>query len=458
MKSMLRKSFDKLSNLINKGDQRSVLLKKNVAVSMVVKGLGLGIGYIRFPLILAYLGTMWHGVWLTVGTFTGWLSFFNIGLGNGLRNKLAESIAKNDLVAAKKYVSSTYFVISLIALGLFLVLLPILFIVDWNAVFNIEGNDNQTLRLSLIAFVVFFCMRFVLSLIRTIMEALQRPAFSDLLNFLSSSIFFLIILLLYHFGTSSLIYVISISGGVPVIILFVFTIYYFKGKYSYLRPSYKDVDVKLLKGLSSLGARFFVVQIAVIVLFATDNMIITRVFGPEDVVPYSAARKFFGIVEMGFSIVLVPFWSAFTDAFVKGDISWVKKSIHKLTKVLGLVTLALIVMLLISPFVFKVWLKDMVEIPWHLSLCMAIYVLVRCWNNIFVFFINGVGKITIQLYMSIFTSIINIPLSIFLAKTLNMGVQGVIMATIFCLLIGSVLHPIQYYKIIKGTARGLWDK
>jgi len=401
---------------------------------------------------------MWHGVWLTVGSFSGWLSFFNIGLGNGLRNKLAESIAKDDFVAAKKYVSSTYFIITLIALGLFIVLLPIILVVNWNSVFNIESTDYTTLKLSLIAFVGFFCMKFVLSLIRTIMEALQRPAFSDLMDFLFSSLFFLAIILLYKYSESSLLYVIMVSGGIPVIILSSFSIYFFSGKYKYLRPSLKDVDTRLLSSLSSLGARFFIVQIAVIVLFATDNMIITRLFGPSDVVPYSAARKFFGIVEMGFSIVLVPFWSAFTDAFVKGEISWVRSSITKLLKLLGGVVVVLIIMLLISPFVFKLWLKDMVEIPWHLSLSMAVYVLVRSWNNVFVYFINGVGKITIQLYMSIFTSIINIPLSIFFAKNLGMGIQGVILATVFCLLIGSVLHPIQYYKIVNNKATGIWDK
>jgi len=458
MTKIIRTIWNKVVNLLNRGDARLVLLKKNVVISMFVKGLGLGISYIRFPLILSYLGTMWHGVWLTVGSFSGWLSFFNIGLGNGLRNKLAESIAKDDLVAAKKYVSSTYFIITLIALGLFIVLLPIILVVNWNSVFNIESTDYTTLKLSLIAFVGFFCMKFVLSLIRTIMEALQRPAFSDLMDFLFSTLFFLAIILLYKYSESSLLYVIMVSGGIPVIILSSFSIYFFSGKYKYLRPSLKDVDTRLLSSLSSLGARFFIVQIAVIVLFATDNMIITRLFGPSDVVPYSAARKFFGIVEMGFSIVLVPFWSAFTDAFVKGEISWVRSSITKLLKLLGGVVVVLIIMLLISPFVFKLWLKDMVEIPWHLSLSMAVYVLVRSWNNVFVYFINGVGKITIQLYMSIFTSIINIPLSIFFAKNLGMGIQGVILATVFCLLIGSVLHPIQYYKIVNNKATGIWGK
>lgn len=60
--------------------------------------------------------------------------------------------------------------------------------------------------------------------------------------------------------------------------------------------------------------------------------------------------------------------------------------------------------------------------------------------------------------MSIVTSIINIPLSVYFARNLGMGISGVILATIVCLLVGSILHPLQYYRIIKGKATGIWNE
>ncbi len=443
-------------NLINKGDSRFVRLKKNIAISFLLKGIGLIIGYIRFPLTLTYLGNMWYGVWLTIGSFTGWLSFFNIGLGNGLRNKLAESLALHDIESSKKYVSSTYFVISLIALGLFIVLIPVILLVDWNSIFNIESVDSTVLKSSLIVFVGFFCLKFVLRLLRTVFEADQKPAYSDFIDFLSSVLFFIAILFLIKFTQPSLLYVVAIHGALPVVILIIFSIYYYQRGYKGIRPSFKYVDKRLLKGLANLGIKFFIIQTSVIIMFATDNMIITRVLGPEDVVPYSAARKYFGIVEMGFSIILVPFWSAFTDAFSRGEISWVKSSIRKLLKLLSFVVLVLIVMYIVSPWVYKIWLGNKVQIPWELSLLMALYVIVRAWINVFVYFINGVGKIKLQLWVSLMVSVINIPLSVALAQ--SMGMKGVILATTLCLVVGAVLYPIQYYKIVKGKARGIWDK
>jgi hypothetical protein len=60
--------------------------------------------------------------------------------------------------------------------------------------------------------------------------------------------------------------------------------------------------------------------------------------------------------------------------------------------------------------------------------------------------------------MSLVISVINIPLSVYFAKYLEMGSVGVILGTIACLLFGAVLHPLQYKKIINGTARGVWNQ
>ncbi len=73
-------------------------------------------------------------------------------------------------------------------------------------------------------------------------------------------------------------------------------------------------------------------------------------------------------------------------------------------------------------------------------------------------FINGVGKIKLQMYYAIFAMIINIPVSILFAKTLNMGSAGVILGTCVSIFVGSVFAPIQSIKILKGNAEGIWNR
>jgi Na+-driven multidrug efflux pump len=115
-------------------------------------------------------------------------------------------------------------------------------------------------------------------------------------------------------------------------------------------------------------------------------------------------------------------------------------------------------MIVASPLVFKLWLGNRIQIPALVSIFMGLYVIIKIWETIFCLFINGVGKIKLQLYMSVGAALLNIPLSIYFATTLGLGSAGVIMATCVCTLYALFLWPIQYKKIITKTDYGIWGK
>jgi O-antigen/teichoic acid export membrane protein len=303
-------------------------------------------------------------------------------------------------------------------------------------------------------------MRFILQLVGTVLVADQRPAMSQLLKSISSVIFFIgvWIALKYRIMFGNLLVVGSLSAGSVVLVLVLATIILFSGRYRHIRPSVKYIDWHKFRSLASVGIQFFIVQISVIIMFSTDNIIISQVTGPADVVPYNVARKYFGIEEMLFLIVLEPFWSAFTQAYTKNEIGWIRKSIRQLLLIWGFSVLGSLIMLVFSEWVYHIWIGNMVTVPIHLSVLMMFFFMIKSWNNVFVYLINGVGKIRLQLYMSIIIAVINIPLSVYFARNLDMGSAGVILGTIVCLSFGAVLHPIQYKRIINRTARGIWNQ
>ena len=100
--------------LVNSGHERTARAKKNIFVSFAVKGLNIGIGFVQLPIALSYIGETRYGIWLIVSSIIAWFEFFDIGLGNGLRNKFAEALAIGDKKSAKIYVSTTYYLMSLI--------------------------------------------------------------------------------------------------------------------------------------------------------------------------------------------------------------------------------------------------------------------------------------------------------------------------------------------------------
>lgn len=71
-----------------------------------------------------------------MSSIIGWFGFFDIGLGNGLRNRLAEALAKEDLKLARIYVSTTYAILSLIILGVLLLFYLVNPLLNWNKILN----------------------------------------------------------------------------------------------------------------------------------------------------------------------------------------------------------------------------------------------------------------------------------------------------------------------------------
>lgn len=76
---------------------------------MIFKGGTILISLILVPMTLSYLNPYEYGIWLTLSSTLAWIYTFDIGLGNGLRNKLTEALALNDLKLARIYVSTSFF-------------------------------------------------------------------------------------------------------------------------------------------------------------------------------------------------------------------------------------------------------------------------------------------------------------------------------------------------------------
>jgi O-antigen/teichoic acid export membrane protein len=159
---------------------------------------------------------------------------------------------------------------------------------------------------------------------------------------------------------------------------------------------------------------------------------------------------------MAMGILITPFWSAFTEAWVKKDTAWIKSTMKKLRMLWILITIAAFLMLLFSNFIYSLWVGKKIIVPISVSATIAFYVVINAWNGIYSQFLNGVGKIKIQLYFALVGSLVNIPLAIFLGKTL--GIYGVVLSTAIISIMAAIISPIQYSKIINNRAIGVWAK
>lgn len=445
-----------LIDKVTKGQERSVKAKKNILASFAIKGMSIAISLVLVPLTLNYVDQTEYGIWITLSSVVAWFGLFDIGFGNGLRNKFAEAVAEENFHLARVYVSTTYAILGIIIGCVLLIFLLVNPLLNWANLLNAPPEMAESLSIVALVVFVFFCIQFLLNLLSTVMMANQEPAKASLLNLLGNAVALIIIFFMMKATEGSLLNLSIVFSVAPVIVLIFSSVWLYKKQYKKFAPSLKYVDYSCARDLMSLGVKFFVLQIAAIVMYSTSNILIAQLFTPADVTPYNIAFKYFNVVPMALTIVMSPFWSAYTDAWFKGDIPWIKSTLKKLRLIWAVFSVGALIMLACADFVYELWVGEDIIVPFSISVSLAIYVIIYGWTNIYTTFLNGAGKIKLQLYVSIIGMVLNIPLAIILSKWF--GISGVILSSVVLLGINMILEPYQTNKILNKTATGIWNK
>jgi len=241
-----------LKKILSNTNQRSAKAYKNIIGLFTLRGVNIAIGFVVVPLTLNYLDPTRYGIWITLSAIFNWFSLFDIGLGNGLRNRLAESLAKNDIQKARIYISTTYASLIVIFLTVFALFLIANIFIDWTVVLNTSKDLQHELRLLAAIVFFFFCARFVTQLITTIALAKQEPAFSQMLDVSGRIVSLIGIYLLTITTSSSLLYLGITLTALPVIVVFCLSIFVFYRRYKELRPSLSLVRYSELRYILNL--------------------------------------------------------------------------------------------------------------------------------------------------------------------------------------------------------------
>lgn len=447
-----------ISRKINSGSDRSIVVKKNILGSLIIKGIGILTSLLLVPVTLNLLDEEKYGVWITLYSVVTWFNMMDIGLGNGFRNKFAEAIALGNHLQAQKYVETIYGSTTIISLVFFLLYSLIHPFLNWNSLLNVTEPFDE--NISLIVWMVFgiFSLQLILKNISTILLALQKTALSNSLLLIGNIVTLLSIWILGKTGHSNLLSISFCFMVAPIVTYLVATIVIFSKRIIPVTRIRLKIHKDHFQNMMSLGLKFFFIQITTIVLFSSGNFVIAQLFSPKEVTPYNITYRLYAATMSVFTILIAPFWSAYTEAITVKDFNWIKTVLRNLNKMWLFFAGGICILFFVSPLVFYYWIGQKVTIPIVLSGSFAVYALLLSWTGMFAQFLNGVGKIKIQLYISFFQCITNIPLAIVLAKYFELGITGVILATNINLLIAAIILPIQVNLITKQVATGIWNK
>lgn len=449
-------TLDSIKEKLIGGGGRTANVKKNALGGMVVKGVSLLISLLLVPLTLDYVSSEVYGIWLTLSSIMIWLNFFDVGFTLGLKNKLAEAIANNDWAKGKSLVSTTYLLMISIFVPLAIILELIIPVLNWSSLLNVSDAYNEEITDAVAIMAFCFCLHMIVYVFGAVVAAHQKTALSSSFAVIGQCLSLILIWILTKTVAPSLPLLALVLSVSPLAIMFVASVWLFKHDFSKVSPSISSVNFNYIKELFSLGYKFFILQIKIIVYYQLTNILLLRVATPDDVTQYNISYKYLSMATMIVSMIITPIWPAFTDAYTKGDYVWMKSIYKRLIQLWSLSIVGLFIMFLLSPLFYKIWIGDSVSISWEMNVVVCLYVALMSWTQIHLMMINGIGKIYLQVIVAIIGCIAFVPVTYSLG--LVWGAIGVILGLIIINSFDALFMTTQLRKILQNKVAGIWNK
>lgn len=431
------------------------ILKRSLALLIAVKGTSVFYTLLIVPFLVTIMSTSTYGLWLVIFSVISWISIFDFGLGNGFRNLFIKAYESGDMKTATNLVYDLYSTTGLIILIIDMIFLIIWPFVNWSHIFNINSKFSENIDLIVLVVFLLFSIQLYSNNISTLLLSIQKSGLNSSIQLLSNILSGIAIFLVWQLNKVSLLVISVIFISSSIIINLIYTFFFFN-KFFYNHNSVKKIRLPTknsFKNLSNFGFDYFIIQIAMVVLFSTDNFLINYFYGSIDVTNYSFVyRVYFSILSL-LLLFLNPFWSIITKAITEGDLVWVQRTMKSLLFTWVIFFFVVIVVSWNVEFILRIWLQKQIVVDWLLNLALLMYVLVLSWVNIIATYLNSVGVVKLQRNISLFQVLLNIPFCIFFSKYLNLGVAGIIIGSNIILFFGGILLTLKFRTHFKALVK-----
>lgn len=410
--------------------KESELIIKNSILSVGIKGFDYLLSFITIPILLECLGEYKYGVYASTLSIISWVYYFDLGIGNGMRNKVTEACTNNDYDSAQKNISIAYFWVSLISLFIIIATFYVYKSVNLSLALN-AYVPNENLNLIMYLAIIIASINFVFQLSSTVLLAIKKTALNNAFGIASKFILLVVLIGFRYFKIERLIYVVVAEGLAQLTKNIIATIYlYIRDKR--LVFSMKKLELSYSKGIFGFGILIFVMQLSSLVLNSTDNILIQKLFSSAEVTPYSLCYKYFSIINAFFSAAITPLWASYTSAYVQKNVGFIKSTLKKSWLLYAFTLFGIIVAIpVFMPFMKLYLRKELVFSP-LLPILMALYFSILIFSHTFSTFVHAISKVKLTTIVCVISATLNIPLSIFFAIKANMGVSGIILGSIVC--------------------------
>lgn len=174
---------------------------------------------------------------------------------------------------------------------------------------------------------------------------------------------------------------------------------------------------------------FFLLQIGTNISYNIDALIVAKYVAVGAVAEYATVQKIFSIPGIVIAAYLNAMWPAYSQAYAKGDMQWVRDQFRKSLRyvILGAL-LAASLLFWGLPYIMATWTKNVVTVHSDVAMCFAIWTVLNALGGAQYALMNGIGAVSVQVKFMLMGTAINLLLSILLTQAY--GLTGPIIGTI----------------------------
>ncbi|HKQ70282.1 MAG TPA: lipopolysaccharide biosynthesis protein [Polyangiaceae bacterium] len=408
--------------------------------SIVARALGIFTGLAWIRLSISFLGKERYGLWMAVGSIVNWANLADLGLARGMQNHLSHANGTDDRDLAARYVSTGLSTLTVVAGTLALLFLPVLFLVPWTAVLNVENPALvQETRAVVGAVVACFLLQFPLSLVPTIYAAYQRGYIAAVFE-IAGSVVSLVTLVAVTKSELSLPWLIVATSGVATamtVVNFGYAIH----NMPWLRPRLSLVSRATLRALASTSLALFVFQIGALLVNETQSLIIAQRLGLPRVAEWAVFMRVHLLPAIFLQLIDAPLIPAFREAYVRGEHEWLRKAFWRITRIkMAVAIVASGLYLALGNRAAAILGGESIAFDANMWAGSGLLLIVSAWNGSFNDLMIAVDRLR-PLVITVFINGLLTPLlSYFLAP--KWGLLGVLVATpVFSLIVSAWLLP-----------------
>jgi O-antigen/teichoic acid export membrane protein len=435
---------------------RRKTLLLGVASHSAAQGITVITGILSVPIGLHYLGISKFGVWMVVQALMIYLSSSQFGIGSvatALMAKLTE-IPEQKAVLLRSFRLLAGFGF----LFLCLVGLAALYPAVWSSILGkVPATLQSEAANATIILAVFYLLRLPFITFAASFVGLQEVYLERFYGAILPSVTNLLALVLTAYQGGGLVMLALLMGSGSLAISIVSGIHFF-ARHKELIPirgeglPKRPASTEILRS----GGYFFIVGLAAMVVWNTDNLVISHFLGPDYVASYSIVYKLFTIAYAVFIVLNAALWPMLGRAVGQGDWAWVSATYDKATLLLPILGgLVWIGGMAFAKDIIYLWVGPSGYAgPWVVFAfggCGYLLALV----NMHASFLGGINVARPLMWAGISEALVNIALSVYLVQIY--GTAGVAMGTLLASLLTVFwLLPIIISRNTQGKVRMAW--